>query len=301
LPPAAKVHRAREFTGQDHIARAVDIDRVGCLKPTIAESLAPDVLAVRVQLDHEGVRAAEAGPDATAEVDRTGAPPRDDHMVIPVYGDGVGDLIVAGVAESLAPDVLAVRVELDDEDVRTAGASQRIATEVEGTLELPDDDHGAGPVDGNRVGILVIRGVAEALAPDVLAVGGELGDEDVPATEAGEIAAAKVGRALELTRDDHVGGAVDGHRPGGLVVGRVTKTHAPDVVSGRARIRGNDGCRVKGSGRARVRRLGVGGVGGVGRITCGLRRGEQRKQNELRAIHRRPLFLRATVLNRREA
>src|SRR6185436_19925890 len=68
-------------------------------------------------------------------------------------------------------------------------------------LEAPGDVDVATGIQGNSRNTLVVA-ITESLAPDVVAIAVELGDEDVVLARAGERAATEVDRPRERSRQD---------------------------------------------------------------------------------------------------
>jgi len=118
-----------------------------------------------IELRDEYVEAACTDERSTSEVDGAFKVPRDDEVARFVHGESVAELLIR-VAGAMAPDVIAVGVELRDIDVVPASTYQRTATEVHGALEGTGHEHVAGFIRRDRVGVLG-RTVAEALAPRV--------------------------------------------------------------------------------------------------------------------------------------
>src|SRR5262249_47559741 len=83
-----------------------------------------------------------------------------------VHGGGPGVLVEA-IAEALAPEVVARRIKLDDEDIRPSRAGEGPAAEVHAAIEKASEQditrpvHGGGRLRGGRTGV-----IAEALTPE---------------------------------------------------------------------------------------------------------------------------------------
>src|SRR5438067_506967 len=97
----------------------------------------------------------------------------------------------------------AASVELRHEDVPPTRARERASPEIHDAEELSRQQHVARAVHRNAPSGL-IRRVAEALAPQVGAVGVELRHEDVQAARARERAASKVYDTGKTAGDHHI-------------------------------------------------------------------------------------------------
>src|SRR5690606_37948606 len=138
---------------------------------------APQVLAVGVEAGEVDVRLARAHQRAAAEVEAPVEAAAEEHPVVAGDRAVVADLMIRGV-EGRAPAVVALGVELGDEDVLIAAARQRRAAEVEGPPGVAGDYHGAGLVDRDAADRVEHR-AADRAAPAVVAVAVEAGDETV--------------------------------------------------------------------------------------------------------------------------
>ncbi len=104
----------------------------------------------------------------------------------------IGEQLVLGVAEAPAHEVRSGAGGPGDEQIPPAGAHQRIAAEVDGRRERARERHVAGRLVDRDVVRLVRLGAAEPGAPDVVAGGTELGEEDVGEAGALERRAAEI-------------------------------------------------------------------------------------------------------------
>lgn len=103
------------------------------------------------------------------------------------------------VTKAPAHDVVAVWIELGDEDVRRLRfVLQRRSTEIQLAAELTGDDDIACGVCGHSSGFLA-EGIPETFAPDVLAGRVKLGEKEVGSA-----------------RDERSATKIDGDREGGI-------------------------------------------------------------------------------------
>ena len=133
-----------------------------------SSSLAPDMITVRIELRYKDVGTTCARESVTAEVYSAAEISRDHDVARTVHGDA-SSYLAARIAEALAPDVIAVRIELHHVDVRISCARKSIAAEIYGAGEATRDDDVSRAIHGHTVAELVIR-IAKVLAPDVVAV-----------------------------------------------------------------------------------------------------------------------------------
>lgn len=177
------------------------------------------MVAARIEARGEQIVAPGAGQRATAEVHGAFHAPHHDDVAEEVEGDIVGALI-RGVAKALAPEVVALPVELDDEDVRAASAREdavRVDTKAEGAGKGPDD-HQVAPAIGCDGRAEVVVRAADAATPAMVAVRVDLGDEH-RAPAAGHLRAAEDERPGGRTGGADAAPRIDGHAPAQVQVG----------------------------------------------------------------------------------
>src|SRR5690606_21575415 len=137
----AEVDVAGEGAGQDHVVVAGNRDPLGPLRVLAAVHLAPQVIAVAVELGDDDVARSRRLEWTAAEVGVTIYPTDEDQVVVGVDHDLGGELIAA-IAKALAPQRVAVAIVLGDHDVGlVAAGDQRLAAEADHALEV------AGAVD----------------------------------------------------------------------------------------------------------------------------------------------------------
>jgi len=234
---AAKVDRALEKSRDDNVPRDIDGDSQGDLTARVTEALAPDVIAIGLELRDENVLVACARQRAAAKIDSAVEISGDDGVSRGIRSHGITGLI-AHIPEALAPDTVATGTELRDEDIRKACARKHTTAKINGAIEISRDDHVSRGVDGDGSSELIAR-IAEAPAPDMIAAGTELRDKDVIAARARKRTSAEVDGAKEESRDDHIPRGVDGDVVGVLRVA-IAETLAPDVSAIGPELRDED-------------------------------------------------------------
>ena len=205
---AAKIDRAAEIARDDNVAGAVCREALTKLYVSIAEALAPQVSASGVELGDEGVLVSCAREWPITEINRTFEVARDENVIGAVHRDTLPSLVVQ-VAKILAPQVGAIRAELDDEDIRVAGACENTSAEVDGAVKVTRDDDIARAVNREPLASFDTR-ASESLAPDSGTVHAKLGNEDIGTPGAGNDTAAEVSFAIEVTCNKNVAGAIRG-------------------------------------------------------------------------------------------
>src|SRR5262249_30563830 len=137
--PTAEVDRLERVARHENVAGRIRRDAVAALVAVGgAELLRPGMHARRREARDENVgHRAHARERRAAEVDRVREVAGDGDVSVPVDRDAVAAL-VAVVREVLRPEVVAVRVELRDEDVEVGreGYAERAAAEVGGAAEV---------------------------------------------------------------------------------------------------------------------------------------------------------------------
>ncbi len=149
-------------------------------------------------------------------------------IVSVVYGRSLGD-IAGCTSERLAPDVYAIRIEFGHECIDRPCTRKRPAAHIDGTRELPANDHVVRAI-GRRGNKDLTTRVAKRSAPHVVATRVEFGDKAIIPAANGENAATKIdGRRNESSNDDiahTVGRYAAGH-----FVARRAEAFAPDVIA----------------------------------------------------------------------
>src|SRR5262249_35020349 len=167
--------------------------------------------------------------------------PGDEHMAVGIDGDRGPDLVLGLVAEPEAPDVVAVPVELHDEDVLLPCARRERVLRIEGddAVEAAGQEHAALGVHRDRAPPLLAGGATERPLPDAAAASIELHHEHVVAAAALRRAAPEIDRAREATGHDDAAVRERGraHR---VLVFLVAGLEAPEVLSPRVVARDED-------------------------------------------------------------
>src|SRR5881397_1983362 len=98
------------------------------------------------------------------------------------------------------------------------GVRDRSIAEVHGSPELSSDQDVAAAVDADGPGPVIVR-ASDEIRPEVRAVGtGQLGDEDVDRTRAGQETTPETDGPRERTRDEDIAARVDGYGHAAVVV-----------------------------------------------------------------------------------
>ena len=173
----AEIHRALRFAYQDDVVVAVDGDIPGVLFlcVCVTEVLAPGVVALVVELRQEHIIVSRGRQFATAEVGGLIEAARHDQVTGAVAHHG--EVVHIG-ADLLAPLVVAVGIELAEEDVAAApGVHQVVAAEVDRSRKCAGHPDAAIRVRGDGVRGAIACLPTEAIEPLQFATGIELGDE----------------------------------------------------------------------------------------------------------------------------
>src|SRR5262245_24328810 len=138
----------------------------------------------------------------TPEVDRSLKPTDGDHVAARIRVDAER-LIGGPAADASGPEVLATYPIFRHEGIPGSETADRATPEIHGAREVATDGHVAARIDRDA-GCTVVARASDGLDPQIRALSGVLGDEDVGEAGARDRAASEVGRALEVTGDDHI-------------------------------------------------------------------------------------------------
>ncbi len=181
----ADVEQLRGSEGDRNIVVAPEADAGTALRLEPTGGVCKARRPIAVEQSEEHVLGAGAHHGAAAEVGGSGEGAYHGDLADGADGNRVDDrLVVAG--EGATPEVLAIRVERQDEGAAVAGSSvDRAAAEIHAASEAPAHEHVAVFIDSDGAGDVRFE-AAEALAPEHLAFGVELGHEGVVHSSAGE-------------------------------------------------------------------------------------------------------------------
>src|SRR5262249_18389551 len=134
--PDPKIDRPLERSGQDDVLRGVDGQVDDGLLLAVAETFAPQRGAAGIEFNDEDVVLSLARQGRNAEI-QTALKVPDGYDVSHLIDNNRGEALALGVAETLTPENVAVRVEFCDEDIVISGTREGEATDIKGTIETP--------------------------------------------------------------------------------------------------------------------------------------------------------------------
>lgn len=170
--------RVLEPTGDDQRALVGHVDAEPVVVARAADPPRVQVGAGRpVERRHERVAHAGRRQLAPAEVDRRGERARQEHVAVRVDDHPLGPVGVRA-AEHPAPQVSALAVELDDQQVAGPRGLPRAAAEVDAAVRPTQQDQVARAVD-DQLGPVLVAAVAGPQAPQRVAEAVVLRDHDV--------------------------------------------------------------------------------------------------------------------------
>ena len=181
---AVEIHHAPENARHVNIVRPIDRDRIDLLVFGTAHHGHPLQAGVTVEFQQEEVVGAGGTQRACArtriEIDLTAEGSRHKDLPRGIEREGPR-LIRTRSADTFRPDKPAVRVELQDKDIRGAGGHEFNAgttgVEIHGASERTHEKDVACRIDGDRPG-LIGSGATERPRPEQIALAIELADEN---------------------------------------------------------------------------------------------------------------------------
>ncbi len=237
-----EVHCACEKARGVGVATAIYGDASAFVATSITESLCPEIVAAGVELDNEDVIAAPSGSQVKntsigVEVGCAREIASGVGVATAIHGDAITKVGTVA-AEVLCPNIVAVGVEFEDEDVIGACCGSQVSntsTRVEvNCVREPASGVAITTAINGDVSANIATTTADALCPDIVAVGVEFGDEGVFTASRSQVCRSctgvKVNCAREPACDVGVATAIHGDASAN-VAGTVAHVFGPEQIS----------------------------------------------------------------------